>query len=191
MKDEEQQQPEQPVSAPLETQGSISSNTTSPADAPQASPVPSPEPPVASSEPVAPTVTEPVVSPQPAAPANPVSTPAPVAAAAVSGAYAVPKKGGSGLSIAALVCGILALVGCLLWFVSVPLGIAAIILGAFGVRKAGKGMGIAGIILGVLGIIATIAIYALVISYCVGNTTDEDCTDINEATAATALIKQL
>ena len=65
-----------------------------------------------------------------------------------------PQAPSKGFSIASLVTGILALLCGLAAIVSVPLGIAAIVLGVLGIRKhAGKGMAIAGIITGSLGIL--------------------------------------
>ncbi len=67
-----------------------------------------------------------------------------------------------GLAIGALVCGILSLVLFCMWFISVPLGIAAIILGILGRGKAqrgeagGEGLAKTGMILGVVGTILAI-----------------------------------
>ena len=49
-----------------------------------------------------------------------------------------------GLAVGALICGILSLVLFCFWFVSVPLGIVAIILGVMGKGKAARGVLLAG-----------------------------------------------
>ncbi len=62
-----------------------------------------------------------------------------------------PPKPGSGLSITALVLGIIGLI--------VPLlGIAALVCGIIGLKNQGRGMAIAGIVLGSLGILTSCAI---------------------------------
>jgi hypothetical protein len=67
-----------------------------------------------------------------------------------------------GLAIGALVCGILSLVLFCMWFVSIPLGIVAIILGVIGKGKAargeagGEGLAKTGMILGIVGSVLAI-----------------------------------
>ena len=98
-------------------------------------------------------------------------------------AYPVQKQPKSGLSIAGMVLGILSLITSLIFYLSIPLGILAIILSAIGMRKGGKGMAIAGIVLGALGIIASIAIILIVLGYCGSNPNAESCVELNaEAT---------
>lgn len=53
-----------------------------------------------------------------------------------------------GLSIAAMVLGIVSLVTWCAWFISIPCAILALIFGILGVKKPGKGMAIAGTITG-------------------------------------------
>lgn len=53
-----------------------------------------------------------------------------------------------GLSIAAMVLGIVSLVTWCVWFVSIPCSILALIFGILGIKKQGKGMAITGTITG-------------------------------------------
>ena len=71
-----------------------------------------------------------------------------------------------GQAIASMVCGIVSLVICCLWFVSGPLAIIAVVLGHVAISKAkndpakfgGKGMARAGLITGYLGLLGAIVI---------------------------------
>lgn len=56
----------------------------------------------------------------------------------------------NGFSIAALVLGIVSLVLCCFWIVSIPCSILALIFGILAIKKPGKGMAIAGIITGAI-----------------------------------------
>lgn len=62
--------------------------------------------------------------------------------------------GNSGFAIASMVCGIISLVCCCLIWLSLVLGIAAVVLGVIALKSncSGKGMAIAGIITGGIGI---------------------------------------
>lgn len=60
-----------------------------------------------------------------------------------------------GLSIAAMVLGILSMT-CCCGGIGVFMGIAAIIMGVIGKKKGGRGMGIAGIVCGSIGVIVSI-----------------------------------
>ena len=79
-------------------------------------------------------------------------------------------SGGSGLAIAALVLGILALVTCFTVVGGVVLGLLAIIFGIIAVRGAnrgvrtGKGMAIGGIVTGALGLVLAIVLIAVGVS---------------------------
>lgn len=53
-----------------------------------------------------------------------------------------------GLSIAAMVLGIVSLVAWCAWFISIPCSILALIFGILGIKKQGKGMAITGTITG-------------------------------------------
>ncbi len=69
-----------------------------------------------------------------------------------------------GLAIAALVCGILAIPGACCCYSSIPLGIAACIMGPIAMSKAkasptthgGRNMAMAGLICGIVGLVLTI-----------------------------------
>jgi len=82
----------------------------------------------------------------------------------VTGAGA-PRPASNGLAIAALVCGVIALLPSFIPFlglVSVLIGAAAIITGVLGLRRGqSKGMSIAGIVTGALGLLISIAVTAL------------------------------
>lgn len=64
-----------------------------------------------------------------------------------------------GFSIAALVLGIIAIVLCCIWYVSIICGILALIFGIIGRKSSKRGMSIAGITTGVIGIILCIVLY--------------------------------
>lgn len=74
-----------------------------------------------------------------------------------------PQKA-SGLAIASMVCGIISIVICCVWYLAAPLAIAAIVLGIVNnVKKlGGKGMAIAGIITGACGLLLVIALFVIV-----------------------------
>lgn len=61
-----------------------------------------------------------------------------------------PEKESKGMSIAALVLGIAALLLTCIWYVSITSAILAIIFGIIGRKKGGKGMGTAGLVLGII-----------------------------------------
>lgn len=62
------------------------------------------------------------------------------------------QKGGSGLSIASMVLGIIAVVLCCIAYISIPCAILAIIFGIIGRKRDGKGMAITGLVLGIVAI---------------------------------------
>ena len=72
-------------------------------------------------------------------------------------------RAGNGLAVASLICGIVSLVLFCVWFVSVPLGIFAIVLGVIASGKisrgeaTGGGMAKTGLILGIVGIVLSLA----------------------------------
>ena len=75
-----------------------------------------------------------------------------------------PEKDKRGFSIAALVLGIIAIVLCCIWYISIPCGILAIIFGIVGIKSSKKGMSIAGLVTGAIGLIISVLIFfALVI----------------------------
>jgi hypothetical protein len=94
--------------------------------------------------------------------ASPYTTPsAATAATAAPAAYAAPAPT-DGLSIASLVCGIMAIISCYIWGL---FGLPAVICGHMSLKKinnsptpvAGKGMAIAGLICGYIGIVFQLA----------------------------------
>ena len=72
-------------------------------------------------------------------------------------------NGNMGISIAAMVCGIVSLVCCCLWYFIVILAIAAIVMGIISIKKgyAGRGMAIAGLVTGGITIFALIVLILL------------------------------
>lgn len=71
-------------------------------------------------------------------------------------------SGGNGLAIASMVLGIVSIVLCCIWYLSIVAGIVAIILGVLHGKNNGKnGMSTAGIVCGVIGIIIAMAIFIL------------------------------
>ena len=74
-----------------------------------------------------------------------------------------PANDKKGFSIAALVLGIIALVLCCIWYVSIPCGIIALILGIIGLKSIKRGMSIAGIITGVIGMILSIVLVIAIV----------------------------
>ncbi|WP_367873790.1 GYF domain-containing protein [Luteolibacter sp. Populi] len=84
----------------------------------------------------------------------------PTSAPAAHTPYPVGQAPSQGLAIASLVCGIVSLIGCCAWFIMIPVGLIAIVLGFIALAKAkdparfgGKGMARTGIITGFLGLI--------------------------------------
>lgn len=69
-----------------------------------------------------------------------------------------------GLSIAAMVLGIISLVLFCIWYISIPCAILAIIFGIIGKKKGGRGMAIAGLVLGIVALSILVIIYLLAIA---------------------------
>ncbi|MFC7337418.1 GYF domain-containing protein [Haloferula chungangensis] len=69
-----------------------------------------------------------------------------------------------GLAVASMVCGLLALFSCVLWFVAIPFGIAAIVTGHLASSKikhdsarfGGRGLALTGLVTGYLGVLLTV-----------------------------------
>ena len=70
------------------------------------------------------------------------------------------QNGGKGLSIAAMVLGIVSVVLCCIWYLSIPCAILAIVFGIIGKKRDGRGMAIAGLVLGII----AIALYGLLVA---------------------------
>ncbi len=81
-----------------------------------------------------------------------------------------PQRGGSGLAIAALVLGVLALITCWTVIGGILFGLLAIALGFVAMSRAkrglsgGRGMAIAGVVLGALGLILSIVLISVGLS---------------------------
>ena len=69
------------------------------------------------------------------------------------------KKESKGLSIAAMVLGIISVVLFCYPYISIPCALLAIIFGVIGMKKGGRGMGIAGLVLGIV----ALALYGLTV----------------------------
>ena len=68
------------------------------------------------------------------------------------------EKKKSGMPVAALVLGIISIVTNWFWYITLPTGILAIVLGAKSAKKLGSKLGKAGLILGIIGL----SLFALV-----------------------------
>ena len=77
------------------------------------------------------------------------------------------EEGSKGLSIAALVCGIISItIGCCFYWLGIPTSIAATVCGAISIskKKPGKGMAIAGLVMGIIGIVINIVSIIMLIA---------------------------
>lgn len=75
-----------------------------------------------------------------------------------------PEKESKGMSVAALVLGIISLVLICIWYISIPSAILAIIFGIIGRKKGARGMGTAGLVLGIITIVFIVIFYLLVLA---------------------------
>ncbi len=62
------------------------------------------------------------------------------------------KKKTEAIEIAALVLGIISIISCLFWYITLPTGILSIVFGAKSIKKTGKAFGKAGLVTGIIGI---------------------------------------
>lgn len=62
------------------------------------------------------------------------------------------NKKNSGMPVAALVLGIISILSCWFWYITLPTGILAIVFGAKSAKKLGSKMGKAGLITGIVGL---------------------------------------
>ena len=72
------------------------------------------------------------------------------------------NNGGSGLAIASMVLGIVALVmSCCFYFISIPCAVVGVVLGAVSLagQKPGKGMAIAGIVWSIVSLVPTAFVF--------------------------------
>ena len=74
------------------------------------------------------------------------------------------KEESKGMSVAALVLGIVSLVLICIWYISIPSAILAIIFGIIGRKKGARGMGTAGLVLGIITIVFIVIFYLLVLA---------------------------
>ena len=73
------------------------------------------------------------------------------------------EKKKSGMPIASLVLGIIAVVSTFFWYILIPTSILAIVFGAKSIKKYGSKLGKAGLILGIVGISLFLFIYVSLI----------------------------
>jgi|APMI01.1.fsa_nt_gi hypothetical protein len=123
-------------------------------------------------------------TPAPVAPHPPVMPP--------SNVPPVPGTPGQSqvLGVLAMVAGILAFLTGFFWFLSIPLGVAALVLGILSIKKnQGKGMGIAGLVTGIIGLLFGLGILLftvlLVTSPEVRKSIDEANTTSSTSTSST------
>ncbi|MCQ2748554.1 MAG: hypothetical protein MJ246_00640 [Clostridia bacterium] len=69
----------------------------------------------------------------------------------------------TGLNVSSLVLGIISIVTCAFWYVTIPTGVLAIVFGAKG-AKSGSGLAKTGLILGIVGLSIFVLLYMLFIS---------------------------
>ena len=72
------------------------------------------------------------------------------------------QKDKKGMAIAGMVLGIVTIVLCFIFYISIPCGILAIIFGAMSLKSTNRWMALAGVITGIVGIILTIVIFAVI-----------------------------
>ena len=78
------------------------------------------------------------------------------------------KKSGKGA--AALTLGIISIVAAIFWYISLPTGILAIVLGTKAIKKEGSKTGRAGLVTGIIGLSLLAAIYlTLILALLMGN----------------------
>ena len=91
--------------------------------------------------------------------------------------YVQPQKTstpGKGFAIAAMVCGIVSLVLCCVWYLSIPIAVVAVVLGIIAAKKAKQGMATAGIVTGSI----TLGLYIIGFSaMCIGCVACEDASN--------------
>ena len=72
------------------------------------------------------------------------------------------QKDKKGMALAGMILGIVTIVLCFIFYISIPCGILAIIFGAMSLKSTNRGMALAGVITGIVGIILTIVIFAVI-----------------------------
>ncbi len=94
---------------------------------------------------------------------------------------------GKGMAIASLILGIVSLALCLYWFIALPAGIVAVVLGVISRKRGvGAGLSLAGIITGAIGAVLALIIAILAFSgggflksYCDNNPDNAYCQQQN------------
>ena len=74
------------------------------------------------------------------------------------------QNGGKGISVAALVLGIVSVVFCWNPLLGIPCGILGLVFGIIGRNKSKNGMALAGLILGIIGLVISIIILLVLIA---------------------------
>ena len=69
----------------------------------------------------------------------------------------------SAMHVAAFVLGLIAVIGNMFWYISIPCGILAIVFGVKSARALASRLGKAGFILGIIGIALTVFIYVSIV----------------------------
>ena len=67
-------------------------------------------------------------------------------------------------NVTSFVLGILSVLGCLFYYISIPTGVLAIIFGVKGTKKSGSGLAKTGMILGIVGLSLMLFIYIFFIA---------------------------
>lgn len=87
-----------------------------------------------------------------------------------------PQPQGKGMAIAALILGIVSVALCLYWFIAIPVGIVAIVLGVIARKRGvGAGMALAGIITGAVG--AVLGLIIAILTFAGGGFLEGYCDD--------------
>lgn len=76
-----------------------------------------------------------------------------------------PKEDKNGLCIASMVLGIISIVLFLIWFISIPCAILAVIFGCIGIKSSKKGMAIAGIVTGSITGVLMVIIFSFLVTF--------------------------
>lgn len=80
------------------------------------------------------------------------------------------EKDKSGMGVAALVLGIISILGVMFWYIAFPAGILAIIFGVKSLKKMGSNLGKAGLITGIIGVSIGAFIYISLILVLIADT---------------------
>ena len=78
------------------------------------------------------------------------------------------QAGNCGFSIASMVLGIIAVLSCFFWFITIPCSILAIVFSVIGKKKGGKRMATAGLILGITALVLFTLLITAIIALGIG-----------------------